>query len=222
MTGRPFGMAEIADQGSCKDCGAMISVPTRRADGSFYWQCASCAESADSAETPSRVAASLDSRDLFALPALSAQEQERKWPTLDPAAHHGLAGKVIATLGPHTEADPVALLLSFLVAFGNAANPAQGLGPRALVGATAHPARLNVLLVGETARARKGTAQGEVNRLMHYAAPEWYATRVMGGLASGESIAHFRADRGGHDCLNSVGQSSALTARGVSVSATSS
>jgi hypothetical protein len=188
MTGRPFSMAEVADQGPCKDCGTTISVPTRRADGSFYWQCASCAESADSAETPSHVAASSDSRDLFALPALSAQEQEREWPTLGPAAHHGLAGKVVATLGPHTEADPVALLLSFLVAFGNAANPAQGLGPRALVGATAHPARLNVLLVGETARARKGTAQGEVNRLMRYAAPEWYATRVMGGLASGEGL----------------------------------
>jgi hypothetical protein len=88
----------------------------------------------------------------------------------------------------------VALLLSFLVAFGNAANPEKGPGPRALVGATAHPARLNVLLVGETARARKDTAQAEVNRVMAYAAPEWYATRVMGGLASGEGLIAAVAD----------------------------
>jgi hypothetical protein len=147
-----------------------------------------CADSADSAKRSPEPDDAATREGISALPALSAQEQERDWPTLDPAAHHGLAGKVVATLGPHTEADPVALLLSFLAAFGNAANPSQGHGPRALVGATAHPARLNVLLVGETARARKGTAQAEVNRLMHDAAPEWYATRVMGGLASGEGL----------------------------------
>jgi hypothetical protein len=90
----------------------------------------------------------------------------------------------VATLGPHTEADPAALLLTFLAAFGNAVGP----GPRALVGATEHPARLNVLLVGQTARARKGTAQAEVNKVMALADPDWFAERVVGGLASGEGL----------------------------------
>jgi hypothetical protein len=35
------------------------------------------------------------------------------WPVLSAAAYHGLAGKVVATLSPHTESDPVALLCSF-------------------------------------------------------------------------------------------------------------
>jgi hypothetical protein len=118
--------------------------------------------------------------------ALSSQSQEGKqaWPSLDPAALHGLAGRLVATLGPHTEADDVALLLSFLAAFGNAVGP----GPRALVGATEHPARLNVLLVGQTARARKGTAQAEIGKVLAQADPGWFGERVMGGLASGEGL----------------------------------
>jgi hypothetical protein len=42
------------------------------------------------------------------------------WPVLGAAAYHGLAGEVVATLLPQTEADPVALLLQYLVYFGNA------------------------------------------------------------------------------------------------------
>jgi hypothetical protein len=140
---------------------------------------AECATSATSATSgpPPRVTAHL---------ALSAQRQDAGEPrlTLDPAASHGLAGRVVATLGPHTEADDGALLLTFLAAFGNAVGP----GPRALVGAAEHPPRLNVLLVGETARARKGTAQAEVNKLVALAEPGWFAERVMGGLASGEGL----------------------------------
>ena len=33
------------------------------------------------------------------------------WPVLDAAAYHGLAGEVVRTIAPQTEADPVALLL---------------------------------------------------------------------------------------------------------------
>jgi hypothetical protein len=42
------------------------------------------------------------------------------WPVLDSAALHGLAGNVVNTILPHTESDPVGLLLQFLVSFGNA------------------------------------------------------------------------------------------------------
>ena len=112
------------------------------------------------------------------------ESEEEAWPALDPAALHGLAGRVVATLSPHTEADDVALLLSFLAAFGNAVGP----GPRALVGATEHPARLNVLLVGQTSRARKGTAQAEIGKVLALADPGWFGDRVMGGLASGEGL----------------------------------
>jgi hypothetical protein len=44
----------------------------------------------------------------------------KQWPTIDDAAYHGFAGKVVSTISPHSEADPVALLTQFLTCFGNA------------------------------------------------------------------------------------------------------
>src|SRR5262245_11726126 len=41
------------------------------------------------------------------------------WPVLDKTAYYGLAGEVVATILPHTEADPAALLLQYLTCFGN-------------------------------------------------------------------------------------------------------
>lgn len=113
-----------------------------------------------------------------------------EWPTLDRAAHHGLAGQVLDVLGPHTEADPAALLLDFLVSFGSAA----GAGPHAFADGAQHPARLFVLLVGETAKARKGTSRSNISRLMSPADPEWAAHRVLSGLASGEGLIAAVAD----------------------------
>jgi hypothetical protein len=115
--------------------------------------------------------------------ALSAPPTET-WPELDGAALHGLAGEVVEAIGPHTEADPVAVLVSLLVAFGNAA----GTGPHVVVGATHHPARIFAALVGETSRARKGDSWAAVRRLMAQAVPEWAEARVQGGLSSGEGL----------------------------------
>ena len=47
------------------------------------------------------------------------QKLELSWPVLDDAALHGLAGDVARALDPHTEADPVGILIQFLTAFGN-------------------------------------------------------------------------------------------------------
>ncbi len=107
------------------------------------------------------------------------------WPEpLDEAAFLGLAGDVVRGIDPHTEADPVAVLVSFLVGFGNAASAA----PHAEVGATNHPPRTFVALVGETSRARKGDSWSAVRRLLATAAPDWASTRIQGGLSSGEGL----------------------------------
>src|SRR5262249_35570613 len=49
--------------------------------------------------------------------------QERtpiQWPeALGETAYHGLAGDIVRAIDPHTEADPAALLVQFLVSFGN-------------------------------------------------------------------------------------------------------
>lgn len=74
--------------------------------------------------------------------------------TLDPAALYGLAGEVVRTIEPHTEADPARLLLTFLAVFG----AAVGSCPHALADGAEHPPRLFVVLVGPTSKARKATA----------------------------------------------------------------
>src|SRR2546422_5601626 len=97
----------------------------------------------------------------------------------------GLAGEGVKFLEPHTEADRAGLLLSFLVAFGAAVGPE----PHAIADGTAHPARLNVVLVGRSARARKGTSWAVIRRgVLDYADPSFSTSRVIGGLTSGEGL----------------------------------
>ncbi len=81
------------------------------------------------------------------------------WPApLEPAALHGMFGDLVALVAPETEADPASLLLTALVAFGNV------IGRRAyfMVGATRHHVNLFALLVGDTAKARKGTSLQDI------------------------------------------------------------
>jgi hypothetical protein len=106
------------------------------------------------------------------------------WPTLDPAALHGLPGEVVREIGPHTEADPVAILAQYLVAAGNAI----ARGAHYPVEGDRHGANLYAVLVGETAKARKGTSWGRVRQIMAVADPTWTAERVHTGLSSGEGV----------------------------------
>lgn len=89
-------------------------------------------------------------------PVLTEEERNAameppSWPLLSNPAWHGLAGEFVAAIEPHTEADPVELLVDFLVSFGNAV----GSGPHASADGSRHPARLNVVLVGKTSKARE-------------------------------------------------------------------
>jgi len=104
-------------------------------------------------------------------------------PKLDRAAYHGLPGRVVTSLAPHVEADEAALLLHFLPMFGNAA----GAGLHIKQGAP-QPARLNVVLVGDAAFARKGTAGNAIEGLMAYADPDWHKHRILRGAQSAEAI----------------------------------
>lgn len=107
------------------------------------------------------------------------------WPEpLSEEAFHGLAGDVVEFIAPHSEADPAALLVQFLVAFGNAI----GRGPFFEVEGDRHATNLFAVMVGETAKARKGTSWGRIRRIFELADPEWVGCRVESGLASGEGL----------------------------------
>jgi len=116
--------------------------------------------------------------------SLSSQRDSPPWPALDHRALRGLPGEVVSALCPHTEADPAGLLADFLVAFGNVV----GAGPHAVADAADHPARLNAVLVGETAKARKGTVRANVRAVLDPADTTWAEKRVRSGVGSGEGL----------------------------------
>ena len=109
------------------------------------------------------------------------------WPApLAREAFHGLAGEIVHTIEPHSEADPVALLALTLVAFGNAC----GRGPGWEISGTFHATNLFVLVVGRTSDGRKGTGWDAIKPVFAWADPEWARERVQSGLSSGEGLIH--------------------------------
>jgi hypothetical protein len=112
------------------------------------------------------------------------------WPVMAPDAHHGVVGDVVRTIEPHTESDPAALLIQFLVAVGNAI----GRGPFYQIEGDHHFTKLNVILVGATSGGRKGTSLSRVLQVMELADNDWAQHRVQSGLASGEGLIHHVRD----------------------------
>jgi hypothetical protein len=110
---------------------------------------------------------------------------QQSWPNPPgQEAFHGLPGRIVRTIEPASEADPVALLVQILVAFGNII----GRGAHFQVEADRHYGNEFVVLVGRTSKARKGTSWGHIHRLMHDAEEQWTNERVQSGASSGEGI----------------------------------
>ena len=107
-------------------------------------------------------------RQSASAPQLSLQD------VFDKYALYGPAGKAVRTLAPHTEAQPQAILLQLLAAFGNVIGP----GPHCMVGATRHTLNLFVVLVGESSKARKGTSWNQISQLFAEVDRNWADHRV--------------------------------------------
>lgn len=106
------------------------------------------------------------------------------WPQMDKAAFQGLAGEVVEAIEPHSEADPVALLIQFLTVAGNL----MGRTAYWRIEDTPHHANLFEVLVGESAKSRKGTSLGRVRAVAKHADQAWSDDRLKGGLSSGEGL----------------------------------
>jgi hypothetical protein len=121
------------------------------------------------------------------------------WPTLHPDALHGLAGDVVRTLGPHTESDPVALLVTFLTVVGAmvpvGADPRHA--PHAVADAALHPARLATVVTGITSRARKGTSFENVRGVIQEVTggADFLKDGVVDGFGSGEALVDTATER---------------------------
>lgn len=115
---------------------------------------------------------------------------EKPWPQLEDDALRGLAGDVVNVISPSSEADPVAILVTFLAEYGSMV----GRGPHHMVGEGRHGANLDVILVGETAVGRKGESKKGVDAIMGLVDPHWIAHCQATSLASGEGLIHLVRD----------------------------
>jgi len=114
------------------------------------------------------------------------------WPEpLRIEAYHGIAGEFVRLLEPNTEADPAALLTQFLAYAGNAI----GRGPHFRAEADRHFTNINLVVVGQTAKGRKGTSEAWVRRLLREVDSHWASRRIKTGLSSGEGLIFEVRDR---------------------------
>jgi len=114
-----------------------------------------------------------------------------EYPLLDPDAFHGIAGRITRIIEPETEADPIAILIQFLIAAGCAI----GHGPFFHVGATRHHTNLFSCLVGRTSRGRKGSAMDYIVHIMRQVDCPWVGTCMSSGLSTGEGLIHAVRDQ---------------------------
>ena len=119
----------------------------------------------------------------------------QKWPELDERALFGFAGEFVRLATEKSEADPAAVLMTFITRFGVECDTR----PFLMVGDTRHYARVFSVIVGRSSKARKGTSGKPVNRLFDLASAihkhpelssiEYDTARISPGpLSSGEGI----------------------------------
>ncbi|MCG8529601.1 MAG: DUF3987 domain-containing protein [Desulfovibrionales bacterium] len=106
------------------------------------------------------------------------------WPIADKAIFTGFAGEFVQFATEYSEADPVAVLMTFLSRFG----VEIGRSPFIVAGERQHP-RVNAVLVGQSSKARKGTSTLPVRELFKLPKDRWNVAQVSPGpLSSGEGL----------------------------------
>jgi hypothetical protein len=122
-----------------------------------------------------------------AFAALKKEEPVRggNWPRpLAAAAFHGPLGEMVRFIEPHSEADPAAILIQALVAFGSVV----GRSPRWVVEDDVHHMNLFALVVGDTAAGAKGLSWSRVRGTFAAVDSAWADGCVRWGLSSGEGL----------------------------------
>jgi hypothetical protein len=116
---------------------------------------------------------------------LDGSLSDRNYPDPPAApAFHGLAGDIVRTLDPHTEASKVALLIQLLVCFGNM----LGRTAHFVAEGSQHFLNLYAVLVGVTSRGRKGSSWAQIMRLLRLVDSNWVGEQLQSGLSSGEGL----------------------------------
>jgi len=104
---------------------------------------------------------------------------------------HGVVGDFMQRVEMETEAHPVALASSLLVAIGSII----GRGPHFMVGRTPHYVNLFLAVVGNTGAGRKGTGGDIIRDCVRLADPHWAEFCQSPNLVSGEGVIDALRDR---------------------------
>ncbi|MBD8607565.1 DUF3987 domain-containing protein [Aeromicrobium sp. CFBP 8757] len=116
-------------------------------------------------------------------------------PELQPPALDGLAGEIVTALQPLTEATPAAMLGTILATFGVMA----GRHAHVCVGAKQHFPNIYVVVIGSTAKARKGTSAAAVRPILLQAddpSDPFFPGHQLTGVQSGEALIRAVAQSG--------------------------
>lgn len=160
----------------------IVDLDPSRSDG---WDLTSLRHDAGAAETTLKFIRDIANHAPRVQATATQRTDEAGWPrAMDSDAFHGLPRRIVELLAPTVEADRVAILLHFLVAFGNAVGP----HPHMILGRRRHGTVLYAVVVGRTAKSRKGTAWAAVEEIMQSAARLWHDERIASGLSSGEGL----------------------------------
>lgn len=136
--------------------------------------------------------AALELAKRYGLNSSSEPEKKLPWPQpLNEAAFHGVLGRLVKLVEPETEADPSAVLIGSLVAFGSII----GRGAYLEIGPMRHHLNLFNATVGHTAKARKGVASAEVRRFFAGIDLDWEKKCKKPSCSTGEGIIHHIRDR---------------------------
>ncbi len=109
------------------------------------------------------------------------------WPEpMSSAALHGPAGNFVRLIRNSTEADEHAVLLAFLTLAGNM----MGRDSFFVAEDTRHYPNLFTAIVGDSAKARKGTAVDRVTSFFRRVDPSFMERNTGSGLSTGEGLIH--------------------------------
>jgi Bifunctional DNA primase/polymerase, N-terminal len=115
----------------------------------------------------------------------AAPSSLQQWPEpLAEVAFYGTAGNIVRAIAPHTESDPAAVLIQLLAGIGNLI----GRSPHFRVEGDQHSGNLYAVIVGDTAKGRKGTSWSRAREVLRAVDPVWEGQRIQPGLASGEGL----------------------------------
>jgi Protein of unknown function (DUF3987)/Bifunctional DNA primase/polymerase, N-terminal len=112
------------------------------------------------------------------------------FPVPDEAMFYGVAGEIVNSVDPYTEACRPAVLTHLLAGCG----VMIGRGPRMVAGWAVHPPGVWALVVGGTSLGAKGTASATADAFLRAADSDFMTDRVLPAVSTGEGLIHLVRD----------------------------